>query len=83
METMTYQPETHEQYAQRVGPPRVVPCDVDLGYFKPGHPVYWCRTHEYGFNESKYRHNGELPDGDRCPMSRLEEWRQRRWERAS
>jgi hypothetical protein len=75
-----YKAETHEQYAQRVGPPRVVRCEIDLGYFKAGHPVWYCETHEYGFND---RANGLRGMSDRCPMSRLEEWRQRKWERAA
>ena len=64
---------THEQYVRQVGAPRVVTCDIDL----PGHGyVYWCRTHEYGF----YSEQRTGLARDRCPMSRLEEWRQRRWE---
>jgi hypothetical protein len=68
----------HEEYAQRVGPPRVVKCDINLGY--PAKFVWWCRSHEYGFLDRGRSPRNAL--SDRCPMSRLEEWRQRRWEAA-
>jgi hypothetical protein len=73
---MTTDPLTHEEYARKVGAPRVVACDIDLGWNGARHYVWYCRSHEYGFNKR---------DGlarDRCPISRLEEWRARRWEAA-
>jgi hypothetical protein len=70
--------ETHLQYAQRVGPPRVVACDIDLG--RPGWYVWYCRSHDYGFNKRDAALDAGL--GDRCPMSRLEDYRARRWEAA-
>ena len=68
--------ETHADYAQRIGPPRVVRCNVDLLGYGPTTRI--CRTHDYRFNDypSNLMRNGI---GDRCPMSRLEEWRARRW----
>lgn len=65
-------PETHIEYAQRVGSPRVVPCNIDLD----GRRFVWvCRSHGYRFNERP----ATLTWGDRCPISRLEEWRFRQW----
>jgi hypothetical protein len=66
--------ETHLEYAQRVGAPRVVPCEVaPSGY---GIWVWRCASHNYGFNEAPATFHA-VPD--RCPMSRLEEWRAKRW----
>lgn len=65
--------ETHEEYARRIGAPRVVACHIDI--WSPGGYIYRCFTHDYGFNE-------RTAPRDRCPMSRLEEWRQRRWDAA-
>jgi hypothetical protein len=73
---VSYTPETQEQYAQRVGPPRVVKCHIDLGWNGLNRPVWYCITHEYGFNDRPVM----LSWSDRCPMSRLEEWRARKWE---
>jgi hypothetical protein len=64
------------RYVRLIGPPRAVRCDVDLG--GNSGPVWICRTHDIGFQERRHLLDGRLDD--RCPVSRLEEWRARRWE---
>lgn len=103
---MTYVPETHHEYALRVGLPRAVACDIDLGpdasfsydlgtgesFMSRPHPIWICRTHDYGFNERPdaldiwpnsegYHKRHRMTD--RCPMSRLEDWRARQWDHSS
>lgn len=70
-------PESHLEYAQRVGPPRVVRCDLDLS--SVGGRIWICRTHDYRFNERLPGLDRFSDWSDRCPMSRLEEWRQNQW----
>lgn len=65
--------EPHLEYAQRIGAPRAVPCDIEV---RGGRFVWYCRSHDYGFNVAPATLHTHP---DRCPMSRLEEWRAKRW----
>jgi hypothetical protein len=40
--------------------------------------VFICQTHDYRYNDRGFALDGL---NDRCPMSRLEAWRARRWDR--
>lgn len=71
-------PETHLQYAQRIGEPRVVVCEIDLGSGSGG--VWICLSHDYEYNDRPKMLDWR--SSDRCPMSRLEEWRARRFDLA-
>jgi len=73
-------PETHVEYAERIGAPRVVRCVIALGH--PSGYVWICMSHGYGFNHRPYPldHWKGHRLSDRCPVSRLEEWRSRVWE---
>jgi hypothetical protein len=66
------------EYVAEVGTPIVATCDVDLGSPSLGW-VYQCRTHGIGWSERIVSLNG-WQTMDRCPVSRLEEWRFRMWE---
>jgi hypothetical protein len=68
---------SYERYVKQVGEPRVVACDIDIS---GNHWVYKCRSHNIGFQERERSLSNAM--SDRCPVSRLEEWRQRRWEYA-
>jgi hypothetical protein len=68
--------ETHLQYAQRVGTPRDVPCNIQLGPWR-GY-IWHCAGHDYGFDANPYQRLLGI-NTDRCPISRLEEWRAKQW----
>lgn len=71
-------PENHLEYVQRVGLPRVVVCNIRLGP-RAGY-VWYCEAHDYTFNDREYSlDGGPYRYVDRCPMSRLEEWRAKVW----
>jgi len=77
MNTWAYY-EPWAMYIRRVGPPRVVPCDIDC--CKGNYP-WFCASHDYGYRDRAHMLDGWLDE--RCPVSRLEEWRARRWAAAS
>ena len=74
--------------------PIVAPCQIGLGdswydvvvmhkdqmALKGTRPVWYCVTHHLGFDYDMRvpSLSGQL--GDRCPVSRLEEWRAHLWE---
>lgn len=63
-------------YVRRIGAPRPVRCDIQLG---SGSGAVWrCVSHDIGFEKRDQLLDGHL--NDRCPVSRLEDWRARRWE---
>jgi hypothetical protein len=70
-------PETHLEYAQRVGEPRTGACRIELATARP----WGCLTHTYLWGERATLLDGRLDD--RCPMARLEEWRAKRWAAAA
>jgi hypothetical protein len=77
----------YKNYVRRIGPPRVVRCDIDLGAgaamfgnLPPSRKygsVWVCRSHELAFDERDAALDTTY--SDRCPVSRLEEYRARRW----
>jgi len=70
--------EEYAAYVQRIGPPRVTSCCIDL--IGSNAYVFRCSAHDLLFNDLPKSLDGSPYQFiDRCPVSRLEEYRASRW----